>query len=121
MRAADPVERGVIPAEIARQVGVSHQIVLDWRAAWRQAGKPESLNAHDARRTLRGLELGPSICAFRAYGDPRPDYAMRRWPRGFLAALDNRQTARSAADKGRLMWYPCASSQPSSAKRSQLA
>jgi len=29
----------VTPAEIARQVGASHQIVSDWRAAWRRAGR----------------------------------------------------------------------------------
>jgi hypothetical protein len=29
MRAADLLEQGVIPAEVARQVGVSHQIVSD--------------------------------------------------------------------------------------------
>src|SRR6266550_6759581 len=39
MRAADMFEQGVIPAEIARQVGVSHQIVSDWRAAWRRHGR----------------------------------------------------------------------------------
>src|ERR1700694_1317954 len=39
MRAADMFEQGVIPAEIARQVGVSHQIVSDWRAAWRRNGR----------------------------------------------------------------------------------
>lgn len=39
MRAADLFEQGVIPAEIARQVGVSHQIVSDWRATWRRAGR----------------------------------------------------------------------------------
>jgi transposase len=39
MRAADLFECGVIPAEIARQVGVSHQIVSDWRAAWRRHGR----------------------------------------------------------------------------------
>src|SRR5437016_7985844 len=44
MRAADLFEQGVIPAEIARQVGVSHQIVSDWRAAWRQSGR-EALRA----------------------------------------------------------------------------
>src|SRR5436190_24057993 len=36
MHAADLFEQGVIPAEIARRVGVSHQIVSDWRAAWRR-------------------------------------------------------------------------------------
>src|SRR5207249_6358294 len=44
MRAVDLFERGVIPAEIARQVGVSHQIVSDWRTAWRQSGR-EALRA----------------------------------------------------------------------------
>src|SRR3979411_2400506 len=39
MCAADLFEQGVIPAEIARQVGVSHQIVSDWRAAWRRSGR----------------------------------------------------------------------------------
>ena len=39
MWAADLLERGVIPAEVARQVGVSHQIVSDWRAAWRRSGR----------------------------------------------------------------------------------
>jgi len=34
MRAADLFEQGVIPAEVTRQVGVSHQIVSDLRAAW---------------------------------------------------------------------------------------
>ena len=39
MRAAELFEQGVIPAEVARQVGVSHQIVSDWRAAWRRSGR----------------------------------------------------------------------------------
>jgi transposase len=38
MRAAELFEQGVIPAEVARQVGVSHQIVSDWRA-WRRSGR----------------------------------------------------------------------------------
>lgn len=39
MRAADLFEQGVIPAEVARQVGVSHQIVSEWPAAWRRSGR----------------------------------------------------------------------------------
>src|SRR5436190_18444468 len=39
MRAVDLFEQGVIPAEIARQVGVSHQIVSNWRTDWRQSGR----------------------------------------------------------------------------------
>ena len=44
MQAADLFRRGVIPAEIARQLGVSHQVVSEWRKAWRTGG----------RRALRG-------------------------------------------------------------------
>src|SRR5215216_2134606 len=39
MRAANLFEQGVISAEVARQMGVSHQIVSDWRAAWRRSGR----------------------------------------------------------------------------------
>src|SRR5262249_61802172 len=39
MRAADLFEQGVRPAEVARQLGVWHQIVSDWRAAWRRSGR----------------------------------------------------------------------------------
>ena len=39
MRAADLFEQGVRPAEIARQLGVCHQVVSDWRGAWRRSGR----------------------------------------------------------------------------------
>ncbi len=39
MRAADLFRRDVIPAEIARQLGVTHQVVSEWRKAWRQGGR----------------------------------------------------------------------------------
>ena len=39
MRAADLFRRGVIPAVIVRQLGVSHQVVSEWRKAWRQGGR----------------------------------------------------------------------------------
>src|SRR6478672_9894669 len=39
MRAADLFEREVIPAEIARQLSVAHQVVSEWRKAWRQGGR----------------------------------------------------------------------------------
>jgi transposase len=39
LQAADLFRRGVIPAEIARQLGVSHQVVSEWRKAWRQGGR----------------------------------------------------------------------------------
>ena len=49
MQAADLFEREVIP-EIARQVGVSHQIVSDWRKAWRQGGREALRSAGRAGR-----------------------------------------------------------------------
>jgi transposase len=39
MRAVDLFEQGLTSAEIARQVGVCHQIVSDWRAMWRRSGR----------------------------------------------------------------------------------
>src|SRR6266480_3198239 len=60
MRAADLFEQGVIPAEIARQVGVSHQIVSDWRAAWRRSGR-DGLRA--AGRAGRLPKLNPDQLA----------------------------------------------------------
>ena len=33
MRAADLFEQGMIPIEIARRVGVAHQVVSEWRKA----------------------------------------------------------------------------------------
>ena len=54
MRAADLFEQGVIPAEIARHVGVRHQIVSDWRTAWQRAGR-EAL--HGAGRAGRKPKL----------------------------------------------------------------
>src|SRR5215210_3684653 len=57
MRAADLFEQGVIPAEVARRVGVSHQIVSDWRAAWRRTGR-EGLRA--AGRAGRLPKLSPT-------------------------------------------------------------
>src|SRR5881409_3013525 len=50
MRAADLFERGVIPAEIARRVGVAHQVVSEWRKAWRQGGREALRSAGPAGR-----------------------------------------------------------------------
>ena len=56
MRAADLFRRHVPPAEIARQVGVCHQIVSEWRTAWRQGGRA-TLRA--AGRAGRRPKLSP--------------------------------------------------------------
>src|SRR5919199_6186066 len=39
MRAANLFEQEVIQAEIARQLGVGHQTVSEWRTVWRQGGR----------------------------------------------------------------------------------
>ncbi len=39
MRAVDLFEQGLTSAEIARRVGVCHQIVSDWRGVWRRSGR----------------------------------------------------------------------------------
>jgi transposase len=50
MRAAELLEQDVTPAEIARQVGVRHQIVSQWRKAWRQGGRDALRGAGRAGR-----------------------------------------------------------------------
>jgi transposase len=60
MRAADLLERGMIPAEIARRVGVAHQVVSEWRKAWRQGGREALRSAGPAGRKskLSAEQLG---------------------------------------------------------------
>src|SRR5260370_12702149 len=50
MQAADLFEQQVIPAEIAGQLGVTHQIVSDWRKAWQQGGREALRSAGPAGR-----------------------------------------------------------------------
>jgi len=57
MRAADLFRRGVIPAEIARQLGVTHQVVSEWRKAWRQGGRAA---LRSAGRVGRPARLSPA-------------------------------------------------------------
>ncbi len=69
MQAADLFRRGVSPAEIARRLGVSHQIVSEWRKAWRrggraalrsagQVGRPRKLTQAQLARVERALARG---------------------------------------------------------------
>src|SRR6266542_6100266 len=59
MRAADLFRRGVIPAEIARQLGVTHQVVSEWRKAWQEGGRAALRGAGRAgrRRKLSTAQL----------------------------------------------------------------
>src|SRR5438874_105367 len=96
MRAADLFRKGVIPAEVARQLGVSHQIVSDWRKVWRHGGRA-ALAATEKRARRQhalivfedesGVSLLPSV---RATWAPRGQTPMLRhpfnWKRLSLAA-----------------------------------
>jgi transposase len=75
MRAADLFEQDVIPAEIARQVGVSHQIVSDWRTVWRQYGRDGLRGAGRAgRRPKLGAEQLDQVGAALANGPEANGY-----------------------------------------------
>src|SRR5260370_14083905 len=65
MRAAELFERGMIPAEIARRVGVAHQVVSEWRKAWRQGGREALRSAGPAGRKpkLSGSQLADVVNA----------------------------------------------------------
>src|SRR5262245_10886267 len=56
MRAAELFERDVIAAEVARRVGVSHQVVSEWRKAWRQGGRQALRSAGPAGRKSKMSE-----------------------------------------------------------------
>ncbi len=69
MQAADLFRRRVIPAEIARQLGVTHQVVSEWRKAWRhggraalrgagRAGRPPKLSTVQLAKVERALAKG---------------------------------------------------------------
>src|SRR5579859_1752160 len=69
MRAADLFRRGMIPAEIARQLGVTHQVVSEWGKTWREgggaalrgaghAGRPRKLRTAQLAKVARALGKG---------------------------------------------------------------
>src|SRR5260370_41594944 len=66
MRAADLFERGVIPAEIARRVGVAHQVVSEWRKAWRQGGREAFAQRGTRRAKAEGERWANGRSAERA-------------------------------------------------------
>ena len=93
MRAAELFEQGVIPAEIARQVGVSHQIVSDWRAAWRRDGRDGLRGAGRAGRLpkLRGDQLA-QVEGELAKGAAANGYANDLWTLKRVAEVIERVT-----------------------------
>src|ERR1700716_1720439 len=80
LQAADLFEQGVIPAEIARQVGVSHQIVSDWRTVWRRYGREGLGGAGRAgRRPKLVAEQLEQIEAALANGPEANGYTTDLW------------------------------------------
>jgi transposase len=80
MQAADLFERDLIPAEIARQVGVSHQIVSDWRKAWRQGGREALRSAGRAgRKPKLSDEQRAAVEAALLNGAEANGYANELW------------------------------------------
>ncbi|MBV9359719.1 MAG: helix-turn-helix domain-containing protein [Chloroflexi bacterium] len=64
-RAADLLAQGTPVAEVARQVGVSHQVVSDSRSAWRRAGRD---GPPGAARSGQGIGSKAGLCfAFLAH------------------------------------------------------
>jgi transposase len=80
LRAADLFEQGVSPAEIARQVGVSHQIVSDWRTVWRRYGRDGLYGAGRAgRRPKLSAEQLEQVEAALANGPEANGYTTDLW------------------------------------------
>jgi len=100
MRAADLFEQGVRPAEIARQVGVCHQIVSDWRAVWRQSGRDGLRGAGRAGRLpkLSREQLGQVEVAL-AKGAEANGYPNDVWTLKHVADVIERVTGVSYNDE----------------------
>ena len=93
MRAAELFRRGVIPAEIACRLGVSHQIVSEWRKAWRQGGRGALRSAGPAGRKpkLSASQLAQVVKAL-AKGAEANGYATDLWTLARVAEVIRRVT-----------------------------
>src|SRR5712692_9028638 len=93
MRAADLFEQGVSPAEIARQLGVCHQIVSDWRAVWRRSGRDGLRGAGRAGRLPKlSREQLAEVEAALAKGAEANGYANDVWTLKRVAEVIERVT-----------------------------
>jgi transposase len=91
MQAAELFAQGVIPAEVARRVGVGHQTVSQWRIVWRQGGR-EALRAAGRAGRLPKLSrdhLG-RIEAALAKGPEANNYATELWTLARVAEVIER-------------------------------
>ena len=93
MRAVDLFEQGVRPAEIARQVGVGHQTVSDWRNVWRQRGRAGLRAAGRAGRLPKlSREQLEQVEAVLAEGPEANGYATDLWTLARVAEVIERVT-----------------------------
>ena len=91
MRAVDLFEQGVRPAEIARQVGVGHQTVSDWRTVWRQAGRAGLRAAGRAGRLPKlSRDQLAQVKAALAEGPEANGYTTDLWTLARVAAVIER-------------------------------
>src|SRR5919202_894074 len=91
MRGVDLFEQGVIPAEIARQVGVGHQTVSDWRTVWRQGGRDALRAAGRAGRLPKlSREQLVQVEAALAKGPEADGYATDLWTLARVAEVIER-------------------------------
>ena len=91
MRAVDLFEQGVRPAEIARQVGVGHQTVSDWRTVWRQAGRAGLRAAGRAGRLPKlSRDQLAQVEAALAEGPEANGYTTDLWTLARVAAVIER-------------------------------
>ena len=104
LQAADLFRRGVIPAEIARQVGVSHQVVSEWRKVWRQGGRAA---LRSAGRVGRPAKLSTAQLAkvekALAKGAEANGYTGDVWTLPRVAEVIQRLTG--VADHPGYVWY----------------
>jgi transposase len=93
MRAAGMFGQSTIPAEVARRLGVSHQIVSEWRAAWRRSGRD---GLHGAGRAGRRPKVSREQLVYleaellkggEAHGYPNELWSLQR-----VAAVIERMT-----------------------------
>jgi transposase len=91
MRAAELFEQDVIPAEIARQVGVGHQTVSEWRIIWREGGR-DALRAAGRAGRLPKLtrEHLVDVEAALAQGPEANGYATDLWTLARVAEVIER-------------------------------
>jgi len=91
MRAVDLFEKEVIPAAIARQLGVGHQTVSDWRTVWRRSGRDGLRAAGRAGRPpkLSGEQLA-SVEAALAKGAEANGYTAELWTLARVAEVIER-------------------------------